>query len=55
MRLFLNTLSAKEQMLDRRLEEAFLKFIPRFEKNYQDQQEYFHRKTVFQENYVKIM
>jgi hypothetical protein len=55
MRLFLNTLSAKEQMLDRRLEEAFLKFIPRFEKNYQDQQEYFHRKAVFQENYVKIM
>jgi len=55
MRLFLKSPSPKEEMLDKRIEEAFLKYIPKYEKNYQDQHEYFRRKAIFQENYKKIM
>ena len=55
MRLFLKGTNPKEEMLDKRIEEAFLKYIPKYEKNYQDQKEYFRRKAIFQENYKKIM
>ena len=55
MRLFLKGTTAKEELLEKRLEEAFLKYIPKYEKNYKDQQEYFARKVIFQENYKKIM
>lgn len=58
MRLFLKTspkIAAQMEILDKRLEEAFLNFIPKYEKNYKDQQEYFHRRAIFQENYKKIL
>jgi len=50
MRLFLKTspkIAAQMEILDKRLEEAFLNFIPKYEKNYKDQQEYFHRRAIF--------
>jgi hypothetical protein len=43
------------EILDKKIEQAFLKYIPKYEKNYKDQQEYFKRKAIFQENYKKIL
>jgi len=34
-------------IVDEMLDAAFNKFIPKFQKNYKDQQEYFLRKSIF--------
>jgi hypothetical protein len=40
-RLFLQANPNAYEILDKKIEEAFLTYIPKFQKNYKDQQEYF--------------
>jgi hypothetical protein len=39
--------NTKMVIVDEMLDAAFNKFIPMFQKNYKDQQEYFKRKSIF--------